>query len=311
MSQRIQQLDFLKFVCIVLMVIFHLVYIGQKFPYAKDVVYTFHMPVFLLISGYLAHPHRPALQFLRSQWWIFVPYLALELPYILLSGILGVRGGETDLSISNLTYRVLFNPLGPYWYLHTLIICNLSLWGVEKMFQRQGKAVRLLAFALLLLLLVYGLDWVKNNVFYYYIGVFITQYGLNFLKVFRPSLLALPAGVLLCCFPNNLHYDSLGGVAITYLAISFSLWIYSLCTVRNLRYPLFVGRNTLSILLFSPIFTMAVKPLVPILSFDPTGMIFLITSTTIAIGGSLVIAWLMDQTKLSCWFCGRPTLLCH
>ena len=119
MNNRIHQLDFLKCVCIVLMVIFHLVFIGDKYPYAKDIVYTFHMPVFLLISGYLAHTQRTAKQFFRSQWWIFIPYLVMELPYIILSGMMGVRGGDTDLSLPHLTYRIFLDPLGPYWYLHT------------------------------------------------------------------------------------------------------------------------------------------------------------------------------------------------
>ena len=55
MQNRVREIDYLKCVFIVLMVVFHLVYVGDKFPYAKQVVYTFHMPAFLLISGYLAN----------------------------------------------------------------------------------------------------------------------------------------------------------------------------------------------------------------------------------------------------------------
>ena len=43
--QRIEELDFLKGVFIILMITFHLVYIGDSYPYAKQIVYTFHMPV--------------------------------------------------------------------------------------------------------------------------------------------------------------------------------------------------------------------------------------------------------------------------
>ena len=59
-SGRMDEIDYLKCVCILLMVVFHLAYIGDKYPYAKLVVYTFHMPVFLLISGYLTHIGKPA-----------------------------------------------------------------------------------------------------------------------------------------------------------------------------------------------------------------------------------------------------------
>ena len=52
---RILELDFLKCVFILLMIVFHLVYIGNRYPVAKAFVYTFHMPGFLIISGYLLH----------------------------------------------------------------------------------------------------------------------------------------------------------------------------------------------------------------------------------------------------------------
>ena len=54
LSQRVPEIDYLKCVFILLMVAFHLVYIGDSYPYAKQIVYTLHMPGFLLISGYLA-----------------------------------------------------------------------------------------------------------------------------------------------------------------------------------------------------------------------------------------------------------------
>ena len=309
MNSRIQQLDFLKCICILLMVMFHLVFIGEKFPYAKQVVYTFHMPVFLLLSGYLVHTQRPARRFFRSQFWIFVPYLSLELPYVILSGMMGVRGGDTDLSVQNLLYRVFVNPLGPYWYLHTLLICNISLWCVQNFLQRLEWFPRLCVFALLLVVLVFGLGIVADNVLYYFFGVVMGMVGLNFMQVFHSSFISLLLGALLCSFPANLHYASLGGLAITYFAINFMLWVYDHCGSLCLRPALFLGRNTLTILLFSPIFTMLVKPLVPILSFDPTGLLFLVIATSIAVLGSLSIAWVMDRLKLSRWFCGRPTLL--
>lgn len=53
MKQRVEEIDFLKCIFILLMIVFHLRYIGDTYPYAKSLVYTFHMPAFLIISGYL------------------------------------------------------------------------------------------------------------------------------------------------------------------------------------------------------------------------------------------------------------------
>ena len=51
MPRRIRQIDFFKGVFILLMVTFHLIYIGDSYHYAKQVVYTFNMTGFLLVSG--------------------------------------------------------------------------------------------------------------------------------------------------------------------------------------------------------------------------------------------------------------------
>lgn len=311
MESRIRQIDFLKCICILLMVIFHLVYIGEKYPYAKDIVYTFHMPIFLVISGYLSHAQKSGRRFWKAQWWIFVPYLLLELPYTVLSGCLGVRGGDTDLSPLHLASRVFLHPLGPYWYLHTLLICNATWWGVLHGLQRANWLLRLGIFAALLGVWAYGTGIVADNVFYYFLGVALSQAGIPFLRAFHPSLTALLPGVLLCCYPGNLHYNVPGGLAITYLTVNFLLWCYDHCSYARHAVTLFIGRNTLPILLFSPIFTLLAKPLVPILSFDPSGMLFLLSATTMAIAGSLAIAWSMDRLHLSRWFCGRTEFLAH
>ena len=60
MESRVKEIDYLKCIFITLMIIFHLVYIGDKYPYAKQIVYTFHMSAFLIISGYLANNRKDA-----------------------------------------------------------------------------------------------------------------------------------------------------------------------------------------------------------------------------------------------------------
>ena len=54
--------------------------------------------------------------------------------------------------------------------------------------------------------------------------------------------------------------------------------------------------------LFSPIFTFLCKPLVPVLQFEPTGLLFLLVSLAICIAGSLLIESVMKRTGLSRYF---------
>ena len=123
MEHRIRELDYLKSIFILLMVAFHLVYIGDKYPYAKQIVYTFHMSAFLILSGYLTNIQTDAGNFLKKQLWIFIPYACMETGYVIMSHILPVRESVSEITPTLLVYKIFVKPMGTYWYLHTLIIC--------------------------------------------------------------------------------------------------------------------------------------------------------------------------------------------
>ena len=96
---HIPQLDYLKGIFIILMILFHLVYIGDNYPYMKQVVYTFHMPVFLILSGFLSSARKSGKEFLCSMWWIFFPYAVMEAGYVIASSFLPVREYVGEMSL--------------------------------------------------------------------------------------------------------------------------------------------------------------------------------------------------------------------
>ena len=115
MEHRIKELDYLKSILILLMVAFHLVYIGDKYPYIKQIVYTFHMPAFLIISGYLTNVQKDIKSFMRKLLWIFIPYLCLETGYVLMSHILPVRENVPEISSSILLHKIFILPDFPLY----------------------------------------------------------------------------------------------------------------------------------------------------------------------------------------------------
>ena len=133
---RILELDYLKCVFILLMIVFHLVYIGNRYPVAKAFVYTFHMPGFLIISGYLLHVQKPVPQFLRYIQWIFVPYLLMESGYVVMASILPIREHIQQLTFGLFLDKLFLHPLGPYWYLHTLMLCGIVTYVVAQFASR-------------------------------------------------------------------------------------------------------------------------------------------------------------------------------
>lgn len=60
---------------------------------------------------------------------------------------------------------------------------------------------------------------------------------------------------------------------------------------------------------FSPVFTMLAKSYLPLLSFDPTGILFLVTATALAVGGSLAIEQMLYRSGLSRYFFGNNNYL--
>ena len=83
-QERVHQLDYLKGIFILLMVIFHLAVIEQTYPVLREAVYTFHMSAFLIISGYLANVDKQPMAFGKGLARIAVPYLLFEALYILM-----------------------------------------------------------------------------------------------------------------------------------------------------------------------------------------------------------------------------------
>ncbi|WP_321331286.1 acyltransferase family protein [uncultured Bacteroides sp.] len=310
MKNRILELDFLKCVFIVLMIMFHLSYFGDKHPLVKQFVYTFHMPAFLLISGYLANIHKNRKQFFRGILWIFIPYSFMEIGYVIMASILPIREHLDDLSIILLLKKVIKEPMGPYWYLHTLIICEISYYVVFQL-KKLNTITKFIVLGTLLYLLSHrNINLlVFANAIYFLIGTIIRQSDLPFLSIFKSTLWTVIPLTILSYYPQNLDRGTLAGLTITFLVINLLLAIHHYVSQRIKWIIYYIGRNTLVIFLFSPIFTILAKTFIPLFLFDPTGICFACAATAFAFTGCFAIAYAMDYFKLSRFFFGKERIL--
>ncbi len=310
MKNRIKELDYLKSIFIILMVIFHLVYIGDKYPYLKQIVYTFHMPAFLVISGYLTNIRQSAFHFLQTMCWIFIPYAIMETGYVAMSSLLSVREKVNEITLPVIFHKVFVAPIGPYWYLHTLVICSTVYYTVSKVCYKLKGLSMLIIVGSILAILSYKLQILSfSNALYFILGATVYQSKLNFTLIFQPSALAILPLIVLCTFSSNLDRSTLAGVAITCFVMSFFIWIYAYLSENIKRLSHFIGENTLPILLFSPIFTLLSKTFIPLFSFDNSGLCFMFTAVLFTVTGCFAIAWTMDKMHLSPYFCGKTKLL--
>lgn len=295
---RIKELDYLKGVMIILVITFHLVYFEHLYPYAKQVVYTFHMPVFLVISGYLMNISKKWGAFMLTIVGLVIPYLVMESSYTVMASLLPINEHIDHLTAGVFFDKLLLHPLGPYWYLHTLILCGLTYRLVV------GMTIPIISRMILMGLVYYFCSYVLGILsfplaMYFLIGAVLRQSQTAFTRFFLPSAFAILAFALLICEPAYLSTATLGGLFIVYLVISGCLFLfrYSHRTVLNVMG--FLGRNSLLLYVFSPIFTILCKQLVPYLAFDKTGILFLIASLVVCISGSLAIGYLMDVLRIS------------
>lgn len=122
---RSLELDFLKGVFIVLMVAFHLFYFAVHYPLLCSWVYTFHMPGFLLISGYLMRVNKELKKVLSSLRWLLVPYVFFETLFFFGSTFLPISGTMPDHTVLGYFQMLLFKPLGNYWYLFSVFLYGI------------------------------------------------------------------------------------------------------------------------------------------------------------------------------------------
>ena len=190
-------------------------------------------------------------------------------------------------------------------------VCYVVYYAVNKLRRRLG----LVSFVCLLGVCLFAVSRLLHivsfdNAMYFLAGVAVRQSGVGFMSAFRPSWLSVFPLALFCVFsPGGMDRSTLQGVVMTYLAMSLTLASYPYLPSVVRRIAVFVGGNTLSILLFSPLFTIITKRFVPLFSFDPTALLFTVVSVVFVIAGSLGVAWTMDKLRLSRMFCGKDRLL--
>lgn len=293
---RLEELDYLKCIFILLMITFHLAYIGDGYPYMKRFVYTFHMPGFLVISGYLMNIRKSPKAFGRSLLGIVLPYIVMESGYTIMASILPIRDHIDHLTPALFADKLLLHPLGPYWYLHTLMICGAVYYMVFQL-----KRASLLSKIIIIALAYYMLSSMGIMSFpcamYFLGGLTICNSGIRFTEFFRPSWLAFLPLTLLFLHEESHDKAIIGGMIIVYCVISLALAIYIKIPNGLQKKMLFLGRNSLSLYIFSPIFTILCKPFIPFLAFDDTRLLFLLLSLPICVAGSLAIGRLTGSVK--------------
>lgn len=325
MKQRNTDIDWIRAILIILMILIHIVSFGNAYPQLKAGILSFMMPTFLIITGYLVNIEKSPKEMGRYLMCLALPYVIMVTGFSVLSYFMPVRDGITELSLSQICKKIFVTSIGPYWFIQTMIICGIlyyvsfkgAIWGTL----RQGKTTMstttsLFIFATLLLLLSKTPALSPSAATYYFIGAVLRQCHIGFDRIFRPSPVALLLWINLLGLEEWYDWGTLAIVFSCWCCISSLMWIHSLikrlqdnaCVRKTEDTLLYIGRNTLPIYLFHPIFTMAAKFYHPLFSWDRSEIIFALVTIFIAIAGSIGIAKMMEKTRLAYLF-GKGKML--
>lgn len=325
MKQRNTDIDWIRAILIILMILIHIVSFGNAYPQLKAGILSFMMPTFLIITGYLVNIEKSPKEMGRYLMCLALPYVIMVTGFSVLSYFMPVRDGITELSLSQICEKIFVTSIGPYWFIQTMIICGIlyyvsfkgAIWGTL----RQGKTTMstttsLFIFATLLLLLSKTPALSPSVATYYFIGAVLRQCHIGFDRIFRPSPVALLLWINLLGLEEWYDWGTLAIVFSCWCCISSLMWIHSLIkrlqdnvSVRKTEDTLlYMGRNTLPIYLFHPIFTMAAKFYHPLFNWDRSEICFALVTIFIAIAGSIGIAKMMEKTHLAYLF-GKGKML--
>lgn len=303
------RVDIVKGLCILLVVYGHLQRIGALENTLTSIaagIYTFHMPVFILISGFLFGARTGSVaDFRRVIERVLKPYFVvgalLVTTYMSLSlmGITSFSNNESSSWVSLLQGH----PGGAVWFLYSLAMVQLIalLWFACA--KRISSSVAYdVGYTLLLVLTVHGLRFVKCGVtlplwfaLYFAIGMFIRRWIGTLPGFWQGGVLAVMMLLFFC-----VDRECVGNYPFVLSLVSFMLWAASLISMNKVgRIIAYVGRHSIALLLFHPFFLGAAKPIYkPMLSVDPTGISGMICVCLLAIIGCLLIDYVIRITFL-------------
>lgn len=252
MNQRDYYFDNAKFILIFFVVFGHLlrsfIEDNEMIYNLYKVIYTFHMPAFILVSGFFARGFYQKGYIKKIAKKLIMPYLIFQLIYSVFYYFL-----------YNESHFVM-NPLDPHWSLWFLI--SLFFWHILLFAFSRFKPIIGLTLALMLGLIAGYFDWISNYlslsrtfVFFpmFLLGYYLTKEQIH--KLTRPSFKVLAIAPFIAVFIfyyvfPDINYEWLFG-SKPYSALDTSamigmlvrLGLYVLSTIMVLSFLAFVPKN--------------------------------------------------------------------
>lgn len=309
--------DMLKGLMIILMVFGHLPRTGTNAQELNEVVYyiyIFHMPIFLILSGYFFVPTKDILKVknkvIRRVFIPYVIFLSIYLISLYYANYIGLHTSNMldTLSPLDLLEKLFIHPIGAYWFLHTLLVYQLLCFVIEMFCEKQPvwlKVLYILVFSLFLIKGI-GLSTQLANITFILIG-YLLKKGEVFPN--SGSTLWIVAGCFYFFDPSIIRNSYIIYIIFLLSFLSFLSFLFERTTVLMQNYLSYIGRNTLIILLVHAFFVNIAKLIIPyMLLIDKSGILFSLIATFLVVHFSILTAKLFDKMSMSRFLFGQIEL---
>lgn len=236
------------------------VYISPIMWKINEFIYTFHMPLFLFLSGYLVtHNTRPAGSYIRRRGVrLMVPYFVLSvIAFVPKALIQQLLNDSVEFSVWYLIKTELIprdNVWGHFWYIPVVFaLCCFGVLMLKQMRNHRAAGWTLLAATWLLLFVPQTTDWfaledLRKTSFYFVLGMVLAIRDPEARVVSnRCWLLAFPASLALFVAGNTTLTNSV----IACLMIGFVLYIGTRLPLNKSGLFTVIEKNSFTIFLLS------------------------------------------------------------
>lgn len=297
------EINVIRCILILLVILIHLTPFKECYPDVQNAVLAFVVPLFLFITGYLFNVNKTWRQFAVYLRSLTIMYVVFETTYIILSCFFHVNDGISELNISVILDKLVMNPIGPYWYLHTMIVCGSIFYAVHRVciyldidcdISMSVFVNVLLSYCSPLLGLMAPLTYFAGLIFrkYFYCHTFCGSFVAILI-----AMVTLFYGIV--CNPEYAAQLSYFSILLSVCVMEFMIWAAKRLPSKASKILNYVGSNTLPIYLFHPIFTLSSKLFLGSLITSGNIVCFSILTITIATIGSLMIGHALDETGVS------------
>lgn len=268
---------------------------GVVYQWFNRTIYYFHVPLFLICSGYVYQKYSKVHSFREWKKNALKKLIALGVPYFVFSiitwGMKTIFSGDVNSEVHSLGYDLFVHPMSPYWYLFAIFFIFL----ITPTFTNRKTCYLTLAVAALLKLVslvveCYALETVINNQIWFVIGMTACQFDFaEAAKNYKPWAY-ICAGLFLVLSVWELEYLSF---VMGLLACGAVFILFASVNGR----PSTLAQYTMPVFLMHTIFAAGVRAVLLKLGIENPA-IHVVLGLGASFAGPIVAAEVMKKLKL-------------